>query len=193
MASLPVITDVFRVALTWHNASLPRPAANVMHFRSATLNAEGVWGVLDADVVTAMWDQTDANSAVVDVSVTPLDGTSVTFSATPAGTKWKGGIGPGTDCTPQVASIVKLLTATRGRSYRGRVFLPFVSEDANDSGFLASATQVAMQSAWSTFLATAAGDDLQLVVASYKHATAADVTVLQVESLLATQRDRQRR
>jgi len=94
---------------------------------------------------------------------------------------------------PQVSALVKLTTNERGRSKRGRIFLPWVNEGIADQGTLTSTRQTAMQSAWNTFISDMSTNNCPVVVASYKLASSAIVQTLFVESLLATQRLRQPR
>ena len=194
MAPLPVIPDVVRVAFTWTNPAYTRHAVNVMHFNCVPTDIAHLRTTLEANVNALMWSQTPAASTITSLRFTPLDGmgSSLDF-ATSGGSKWAGNAGTG-DTTPQVAAIVKLLTGIRGRSHRGRVFLPWVAEGNNTNGTFTSAAVVsAMQGAWTTFIAamSTAAHDLQ--VTSYHLATSTDVQTCVVESQLATQRRRQPR
>lgn len=188
-----MIDGVYRCAFTWHNAGVGRDAANVMHFRSSSLVPATLFSALAANVTSTMWDQTGSDTKITQVAITPLDGTSPTVTLlTDGSAKWGGGQSAG-DVAPQMCAIASLKTDTRGRSYRGRVYLPFVAEGAQANGSLGSGIAVAMTTAWATFIAAAAGDDAHMVVASYKLAEATDVASVTVESLCATQRRRQPR
>jgi hypothetical protein len=112
------------------------------------------------------------------------------FVNTPDG-RWVGGRGG--EYIPQAASIVKLRTAKRGRSYRGRIFLPFLPEGGQNNGTLNAGDVAQAQTAWDDFVVDIAGNDCSLVVASYKHQTAEVVTTVLVEGEAATQRRRQSR
>lgn len=193
MAPLPVIANVMRVAFTWSDTVGGRTAENVMHFRAGTVTAAELATYLDGIVSAGMWNQTVTTVGVTQLDITPLDGTSATYTfATGRPAKWSGAISAG-DIIPAGAAIVKLQTAKRGRSYRGRVYLPFVAEGANDSGTLHSTDVDALQSAWSAFLTTTESGDVAWVVASYVHATAEDIIAVTAEAELGTQRRRQRR
>ena len=86
-------------------------------------------------------------------------------------------------------------TAHRGRSHRGRIFLPFIAEDVSTKGVLTGSVAAATTTAWNTFQAAleAHGGGWQVDVASYKLATSEIVTNFICESMLAVQRRRQER
>jgi hypothetical protein len=157
--------------------------------------ATEVFTCLDAHVTAAMWSSVGGGASVSDVAITPLDGVSPTVDfPTGSPAKWTGPGGGQT--SPAVATLVKLTTDLRGRSHRGRVYLPFQSEAAEADGALNPATQTAAQAAWSTFLTAIAADattPMTLVVASYKLSSARNVQSVAVEGMLATQRRRQSR
>jgi hypothetical protein len=58
--------------------------------------------------------------------VLPLDGTSSTVSYTTASAGSAGGNASGSDMPEAIAQIIKWQTGTRGRSHRGRSYLPGV-------------------------------------------------------------------
>lgn len=195
MPALPIIADTYRCALNWKDAT-GQTATNVIHIRTATSGhtASQVMAGLDSSVIANMWLPV-VNTAVVDnVAITPLDGVSATqvfHPATPA--HWTGGNPP--DFSPASSAIITLRTIHRGRSKRGRVFLPFASENIISAGNLNSTTAGNVTTAWNTFetnLAAAAVPE-GLVVASYKLASAEDIFTLACETVLATQRRRQGR
>lgn len=188
MPPLPVIADTYRVALNWRSATLGH-AANVMHFRGAPGSAAGLYTSLNNRAIQNLW-YCVSNTAVVDsVDITPLDGSSATIvNSTGAPAKWQGFAG--TDSPPAVSAIVKLRTAKRGKSYRGRIFLPWVTESQQANGALDAAAVTAMQAAWILFRTNVATDGYTMVIASYLHATAELVTTSTVEGYTGTQRRR---
>jgi hypothetical protein len=147
-------------------------------------------GFLDAHVTAAMWGFQDTPSKITEVNITPLDGTSVTypFVPTPAA-KWAGAHGSD-DIVPQMSNLIKLVTNKRGRAYRGRLYLPWVCETLQSNGSLDATTVGTVTSAWVAFLAAMASSGPQMVVASYKNATADNVVALICEKYAATQRRR---
>jgi hypothetical protein len=188
---LPVIDDVFRVAVHWQDANSPQDAINVMHFFSETdtptLLAAGLDAAANAGMFAAM-----SNAIIADeFAITPLDGTSATEFFVPDPSKWTGQTAG--DYAPQVAALVKLRTGLRGRSQRGRVFLPFTAEGAQANGKLTGSKVTTMQTEWDAFVSQLLSDDRPLVVASYLHSTSHNVTSEVVEAETGTQRRRQTR
>jgi hypothetical protein len=151
------------------------------------------------DAIVAAWPNhmmtgIPASVAMDYIDVTPLDGTSTTVR-TPTGSAGEF-VGEQTgDWSPQVASVVKLQTGLRGRSFRGRVFRPFTAEETASDGFLDNANVLLLQTAWENFIASLAADAFSdtLVVASYKLAEKTPVVAVSAERALATQRRRQSR
>jgi len=191
MTPLPTITDIFRCALVWTTSHFTRPAVNVIHIGQTGGTPATVWADLDANVTAAMWGQTASDVAISQVNITPLDGSSGTVSfPTGSPSKWTGS-GSAGEVTPQVAAIVKFTTLKRGRSYRGRVYLPWVHESLHSYGTFDATKRASMQTAWATFRTAMDTASSPLQVASYVHSTAEPVTACTVETLTATQRLRQ--
>ena len=195
MAPLPVIADTYRTALTWTDAT-GQSAVNVMHFRwlLGTNDTDGLMTFLNGAVTANMWLPVCSDSVVTDVAITPLDGISATqhyAPTTPA--HWTGG-NPA-DFSPATAVIVKLTTPLRGRSHRGRVFLPLISENIISDGRLNSTTAANVTTAWEAFRthSPVSGEQFGLVIASYKLASGELVGNVLCETVLATQRRRQGR
>src|SRR5262249_41995151 len=122
-----------------------------------------------------------------------LDGSSATQSFTTGGpAKWKG-TETGEEVIAQMAMLVKIQTALRGRSHRGRIYLPWVSEGSQTAGVIGPTIVAAAQTAWTAFIAAMNTADAEVGVASYKHASWQPCTVAAVESFGGTQRRRQPR
>lgn len=193
VAPLPVISDVYRCAINWSNTTSLAQATNVIHIRKSGSNPADIFADLDAHFAAAMWQAQAIDTIIANIVITPLDGTSVSFPVVPTpGVKYHGVASTG-DMSPQTANIVKFLTAKRGRSYRGRLYLPFPAESATSNGKLTGATVTAGQAAWVTFVNAMNTAGSQIVVASYVHATAENVIATLYESFTATQRRRQKR
>ena len=144
-------------------------------------------------MTNGMWFSVRSTARIDTLIATPLDGSSTSvLHTTAAGTKWSGQVTSG-DIVPQVAGLISTRTAIRGRSARGRIYLPYASETAIVDGSLAAGYQAGAATSWETFRAAMNTAGSPLVVASYKGGTAADVTSLIVRSHLATQRRRQPR
>jgi hypothetical protein len=191
MPALPVIAGIFRVAFLYQSSG-GQHAVNVMHFSSATGDAADVWSAIetnwDRDLIRAV----EESVTIIRLDITPLDGATATQSfSTGSGAIWTGEACP--ELLPAVAAMVKLTTGLRGRSKRGRVFLPFVGESVAAAGFLATGTQGLMQAKWSTFITDMGISGVPLHVASYKNATSERVISANVEQAFGTQRRRQSR
>jgi hypothetical protein len=191
---LPVIADTYRVALDWVNPDFPsQSATNVIHVRKGGTNAAGIATIVDAGVTANMWRFQDTHSHVNFMNVTPLDGSSVTFPlATGSPAKWSG-VQTNQQPLMQVCTLIKLVTAKRGRSYRGRVYLPWTDEAGVSGNVLDSPTCALVTTAWIAFLASLTGAGAKLVVASYLKATAEDVVAVGTELDTATIRRRSQR
>jgi hypothetical protein len=127
------------------------------------------------------------------VIITPLDGSSTSYPFTPGVVAKWAGVSTGQAPVPQTSNLIKLLTAKRGRSYRGRIYLPWLDETVQDSGHVAPATITATTAAWVAFWTALNADGAPLQVASYKNATSEAVIALACENFVGTQRKRNRR
>ena len=164
-----------------------------MHFRKGGGSSAALWTALTAHITAACFTMQPNYAHVTEVDITPLDGTGLTVpNSTGNVAKWSGAGGSG-EMIPAAANIIKLLTAKRGRHYRGRIFLPWVLEGQQANGTLIGAQVTACSNAWAAFLAAMIGDGYAPVIASYTLATADDVVAMTCEAPLATVRRRQRR
>lgn len=192
MSPLPVIPDVYRCALKWANAS-GGYAINVTHWHylggltdplaiAADLAAKWI-----ANDTAAMYGAQTISMSGDLFTITPLDGSTASVDVAASGV-----IGTsGGQTIPNMAAVIKLKTGLRGREYRGRVYLPGVSESLSDNGLLSgNALPANLGPAWAQFLTDMAVDDWQWVVASYKLAVATPVTSVTSEKYAGTQRRR---
>ncbi len=164
-----------------------------MHIRKSSSNPAAVYAALDANVTAALWTMQPNYAHITEVVITPLDGLGTSLPVvTGSPAKWSGSGGSG-DMIPQVANIVKLVSARRGRSYRGRVYLPFALEGQVSNGNFGGSALTALNTAWVAFRTAMSSAGFPLVVASYVHATAEDVIAVLAEAPSATQRRRMRR
>lgn len=196
---LPAITDTIRASV---EGVLPsgHAFANVMHFRKTPiLTYTGAVAILDplllALYVTSLtggapWRNNASTGAhLTQFRYTPLDGVTATFVTAHA----NAGIDGGEVLPAMVALVASMHTPLRGRSHRGRSYWCGYTEAANGSnGQPAAAMVTNTQTQWNGFLASLAGTGLALVVASYRNATAEDVTSVNVRSAWNTQRRRLR-
>lgn len=188
---LPIIADTYRVALNWTESSV-HTAVNVMHILRSGSSASVIAASLDTNATAAMWGCISSTALVTSLVVTPLDGSTASYTLTTSGAKWTGGATT-TDPILQVAALVKLQSTFRGRSRRGRLFLPFVGESKSGGGIIDPTTRGTMQTAWNTWLAAMIAAGSQPVIASYLHATQVPVATATVELATGTQRRRNSR
>jgi hypothetical protein len=196
MGALPVILNTFRCALNWTHSS-GQSATNVIHITDPTglFDATAVEEAIEDAAGTGMWAAVSSGAVVTDIAITPLDGVSATQHFTPSDEATFTG-GSSGDFVPAVSVLVKLSTSLRGRSHRGRVFLPFITEGNISNGALSSTPQATMQTGWESFKSNLDSDPdgpFHLVVASYKLATTHVLSSINVEGMTATQRRRQGR
>jgi len=195
--ALPVITDTMRVAVRGHLVN-GHAFANVMHFRkSGAITFAAAIAILDPKLVNHLtvavgagepWrNHANTGTTIDDFTYTPLDGataTTVIAHAIP-------GISAGDELPANVALVITLRTALRGRSHRGRVYqAPFVEGENTSLGNPLSATVANIQTQWNGLLTNLAGTGVSLVVASYKLVTATDVASITVDTRWDTQRRR---
>lgn len=191
MPPLPVISNVYRCALLWVHSSGQR-AVNVMHIYAPGKTADDVATILDNRASSGLFACNSQNGHVDKIAITKLDGTSATRLFTPATPgHWTGGTGG--DMIPGYAVDASLRTAERGRSRRGRLYLPWVPESVQVNGTITSSDLPTQQSAWSTFRANMAADGASLAVASYKLDDQRLVSDVVLRSTCAVQRRRQAR
>lgn len=188
MPPLPVIADVYRVSLNWLRGS-ERRAVNVLHFSAPGKTETDVFTAIDAHVTGTMWESVSSATIIDRVDILKLDGTSTTHGhATDLTGKWQGS--GSSAIIPQGAHVVSLRSDLRGRSNRGRVYLPFVSESVQDDGKLTSAVIADVLAGWGAFANAMATDGVALGIASYKHSNWHQATNIIVGSSLKTQRRR---
>lgn len=187
---LPVIPDTYRCALNWE-IGIGQSAVNVIHILRASATASLIASSIDANVTTNMWNAISTTALMNMLVVTPLDGSSASFSLATSGAKWSGGSAG--DVLPQVSVLVKAQTQLRGRSHRGRSFLPGIAEGAVAGGFLGAPAQALMQTAWNNFLAAMIAAGSQPVIASYKLSSQVPISSYTVELATGTQRRRMTR
>lgn len=188
MTPLPIIAGVMRCALNWTAGA--QSAENVIHLRGSTGDPSDAFAALEAAVSTNLWGAASTSASISSVSITPLDGVTPTQEFATSGPGWVGGTSG--DWAPATAVVVSFTTSTRGRSHRGRVYLPFTADTSNVNGELGSSIHPIMSAAWEDFQA-ALTSGWQHVVASYKLHSYGVVIGYDVKSGLATQRRRQTR
>lgn len=183
--------SVCRVALLWDDSNSTQTAVNVIHILNGAASTDDVAAALNANVTASMFETMSNQWQCISGDFQFLDGVSSKKTIALDGTKFIGGTAG--DYIPQSATLVKLQTGKRGRSKRGRIFLPAVAEGAQSNGVLNGAKVASMQTGWDAFAGNMVVDGFHLVVESYKLASHENVTALLVELETGTQRRRQSR
>ncbi len=196
---LPVITDTLRVAIRG-TTTIGTRWENVLHFRkTGALTYAGAIVILDPLLRRLYngatfgggglpWNNNAATTWTTnDYVYTPLDGISASTVINHAD--------PGTsaaEALPAGAAIVfTLRTAKRGRSYRGRCYWGGMSETVSAAGAQpAAAVITGFVAQWNGLIAALVGTGVSLVVASYRHSTADDVTTVTSFGIWDSQRRR---
>jgi hypothetical protein len=192
MTPLPTIANVWRLALNWElGDGSNQTAENVIHVRVTGGTPPDPATAVDAALTSNMFAPCSTSAIVYSITETPLDGSSASSTRIVTNPNAHGGTSGA--IAPAFAAVVSLATAERGRSKRGRVFVPMVGLSAITDGSLTSTPAGLMRTAWTTFIAALATAEVPLVVASYKLASATDVISASIKAQGGTQRRRQTR
>jgi len=176
---LPVLPGVVRCSLGGHVDGGGR-WNNTWHARRIDLGDPTLVSVTALHVefvafyTAAVLGQMPFGSTWDSANYTPLDGTSgaITLPVNLAG------LLGGTAYPPEVAEVLTLRTADRGRRARGRIFLPSFSEPSWDAhGLLADGTIANVLAGSAAFMAAAVVSGWQIGVASYGVSRKVDHTV----------------
>lgn len=185
MPPLPVITGITRCTLNWESDEHPN-THNVLHFRGQVSGPNTTAQAIADGFVDGALLHLSSVYILNSVDFIALDGTSPQVT----GTVTDGPVGNSTGDTIQSAcSLIDLYTGQRGPRGRGRVFLGPIGESAQSGGHVNLPEDVS--EAWvATIAAWSASDAGDLVVASYVHADANDVTNAKCRSVYGSQRRR---
>lgn len=188
MAPLPTITDVYRIQIVW-NSNVGITPVNVFHVRASGATASGIFTSISNHAQVNQFAGMSQGHVAQGVNITPLDGhTAAEFHALGSG-KWHGST-VGSDLMPQACAVVTLRTVQRGSRGRGRMYVGPIAESAQANGTLDATVSGQLATAWSTFISAMDTDNAPLVIASYLHGDANDVTSFGIDSLIGTQRRR---
>lgn len=197
MPPLPTISQVWRCSLKWNPWGGVRPV-NVFHVRCAGGTDADISSAIDhafqhlvsgvragALIFTAM----TSDQVLHDFDLLKLDGSSATTNHTLSANLFGATNG---DTIPQACAVSSFHTAQRGARGRGRMYVGPIREATNAGGVLDSASVLNMANGWTGFMADLATATIpvQLVVASYAHADAHDVTTVRTDGIIGTQRRR---
>jgi hypothetical protein len=192
MAPLPVIPDIIRVQMFWTETD-GATAANVWHLRTSATDLPDIGAVIQTAWNAGQMHNTSARATITQMALTPLDGSTATY-VTPFGSAHNVGAGSA-ECLIEGCTVVSFRTATRGSKGRGRVYVPFVPEDAQSGGKLIGSNITAVSAGWNTFNDSLAASDIvgNIAVASYLHDNAHDVVSFSNDVVIGIQRRRVQR
>ena len=160
--ALPVIANTYQVSIGYGYAGVST-AANVLHVQAFALTAQEI-----ADAVAGVWWRTDTWPAIMSntafatqLRVTPLDGSSTTAIANAANFGTVNGQQDHLAAGLSEAIVVTQYTDVRGRSGRGRYYVPYIAmpfrADSGaswvDAGGGITNAFAALNAAWATNLA----------------------------------------
>lgn len=194
MGHLPVIADVYRCTILWNTANGVAPR-NVLHIKQPSGSEADVaeafsyaYGV--AIATNNPWAPMSNTYTAAALDVIKLDGSSATQTEALAATI--GGSASG-EIIPASAGVMSLHTAQRGPRGRGRQFVGPTTEGSQVNGLLTGGVQVEFAAGWDLFIEAlpSAPVPAALVVASYRHADAHEVTSIRADAVCGTQRRRQ--
>lgn len=197
---LPVINNVVRVAVAGLMGGGAGHWVNVHHFLKTSgaidttalfaLNAEIERLYAGTPYTSGLALLASCNSGTIlqSCTYTPLDGSSASTVLVVSG----GGSGSVESLPHEVAEVCTHRTALRGRRYRGRTYLPPVTESNTDgSGRLGGTVVSGWGFQWIGFRAGLVANNWQHVVASYlAPAVGTPVTSTTIDSVFDVQRRR---
>lgn len=189
MAPLPVIDNVFRIAVNGHTSS-GATSTNIFHVFTASNDVTQMYADLNDQWSTAdLFRYTSGRYLVDSVGITPLDGVTPT-QVFPAFDNDEGTAGA--DYLVEGCAVLSMKTGIRGPRGRGRLYTPFVAEGAQADGLLAESSLEPMSTSWNDFneAMIASTTNAAMVVASYEHHAQAAVTAFSVSPHLGLQRRR---
>lgn len=132
-----------QVNLVGHNSSDNRPVVNVIHCEcpaspsAAYLTAIGDLFALKWTTKSGSWSSNMVLDTIVVTDLNSASGPQVTVDVASAGT---GGNG-----LPNLCGVIELLTAKRGKSFTGRIFMPIPTANVNAAtGLLVATVQANM-------------------------------------------------
>lgn len=196
---LPTISGVARVTVrgtvdggtgwqnTWHILGTTRNLANAADRAAVHAIFRRIYFGANIGTGHHITQEITARSSVQDFVYTPLDGISASAVITDIGV---GGAG-GSSMPAEVAEVLTLRTANRGRSYRGRIYFPaFCAADFDASGLLDASVPTNLVTQVDGVNALMIADGSRIVVASYLHSTAEPVTAFTMDTKADVQRRR---
>jgi hypothetical protein len=188
---LPIITDTWRCAIALAAPGTLDPVLNVIHINSSETDASTFHADLCNDWGTALLGFLQDDWNWTNVTYTRLDGSASVEIPWDSGAPQPGAGDHAIGLNS--AAVWSWRTPLGGRSNRGRSFIAPITVSAIKAGapdVLETAPLAAMQAAAEALITALVGDSIPLVVASYKLASARQVTAAKVNPRVCTQRRR---
>jgi hypothetical protein len=179
--------------MVWNWESSTQTAKNVMHLNTLSGDPDDIFEALEAAIGNQMWATCSNEASVTSVDLSRVEPDALVHHYDVTDASWLPDSSG--EFMPQVAALIQLRTNHGGRSGRGRVFLPFMREAAQDAGFLAGSLASTLTDEWQDFhdRLIAGGTVLNLAVASYVDEASYNVATCTGAATTATQRRRQAR
>jgi hypothetical protein len=166
MAFVP-FTNVAQVELFYRQDN--QRVENVLNFRMTAAPTVASLNSLAGNVIT-WWDTVVKPIATLTVSLVGVKATSLQSQTAPAVENVTGlpiaGTLAGAGSPNNVTVVIKFVTASRGRSFRGRVYHVGLLNSQLSVNTVSAGTRTALTSAYSALLVPAAFGGAELVVAS---------------------------
>ena len=196
---LPNIPLVVRTAVIGQTPSGQR-FTNVLHFKAVsgpidstlinalhTVVSRIYSGTATTSGATNMLNNSSSGMTLTQVQYTPLDGSSTTTTLPLVAAGAAGGNNLPSECS----AVITFRTDQRGRSYRGRAYLPVMTVTAvNSVGELSSGPLAALPLQWSGAIPLLAGASWEHHVASYLHGTSRVIISYTMDAKMDVQRRR---
>lgn len=176
---------IYRCAIKFEMGN--HEAVNVLHMADSDNQEAAIAGDFSAEALTEYLALMPAAAEAVSVVVTNLTAmTQATVSLVGTGTA--GGEG----CPPQAAAVISWRTPIVGRRYRGRTYVPYISEAIQTNGILTVAGQTALSLLATAIRETWAGGHVGRSLVLYHRDTNASTWIQSfiARDILYTQRRR---
>jgi hypothetical protein len=143
--------------------------------------------------ITTHWNanqshNVSARARIQTIQITQLDGTSGAVGFPGAGTNTVGG--GSAENIVEGCTLVRFHTNRKGAQGRGRLYLPFLPEDAVSGGKLLGSNLSAPVTGFQTFQSALKDDGYDQVVASYTHNAIYTIISTTVDPVMGVQRRR---
>ena len=184
---------MYRIALNWvDTGSVGVRPVNVFHVRAASATVSDIASVVGGALGTngnSVFNNLYTGLEITSIQILPLDGTSAASDWNLPSTVHGSGAG---GVLPQTCQVVSFHSAQRGSRGRGRMYIGPVGETQVNNGLITGSSQTTPLAGFGDFVDDMNADtpSTQLVVASYLHSDAHDVTNIRVDTVTGTQRGR---